>query len=155
MYLGKPFSQENKEEIKQAIELGKIIKELLETEEIQFKRAYFKDDIIFIQNDDSESLFHLDDELSDITYEEAEISDKLTYREMQSKQSLLKIVKECNAAGLDGNLIIQKLRTWRGQEFVKVEIDEEIFKEVEGKLQEGVSTRLFLIEDGEYFSKLY
>lgn len=147
VYLGKRFSKENKDELKQAIELGKIIKALIETDEIQFKRAYFKEGLIFIQNEDSEVLFQLDNELSDITYEEAEVSDRLTYREMPSKQSLLKIVKECNAAGLDGDSLIQNLRTWRGQEFVKVEIDEEIFKEVEGKLQEGVSTRLILIED--------
>ncbi|EMN7731570.1 AAA family ATPase [Bacillus cereus] len=147
VYLGKSFSEENKKELKQAIKFGEIIKTLLENDEIQFKRAYFKDDFIFIQNDDLESLFQLDGELSDITYKEANVSDKLTYREMPSKQSLLKIVQECNAAGLEGHSLIQHLRTWRGQEFVKVEIEEEVFKEVEGKLQEGVSTRLIVKED--------
>ncbi|MGE1217193.1 AAA family ATPase [Bacillus toyonensis] len=146
-YLGKPFSQENKEEIEQAIEFGKIIKALLEIGEIQFKQAYFKDNFIFIQNDDAESVFQLDDKLSDTTYEEAKVSDKLTYREMPNKQSLLKIIEMCNTKGLDGKTLVQNLRTWRGKEFVKVKIEEDIFKELDGKLQEGVSTRLIVKED--------
>ncbi|CRK83014.1 McrB family protein [Neobacillus massiliamazoniensis] len=146
-YLGKPFSEENKEELKLAIELGKIINSLLNTGDIQFKRAYYKNNGIFIQDDDSKSLFKLDSDLTEISFEEADVNDRLTYREMPSKQSLLRIVKECNKVGLVGFSLIQNLRTWRGKEFVKVSIEEEIFKEVDGRLQEGVSTRLILKED--------
>lgn len=147
LYLGKPFTQKNKKELRQAIELGEIIKNLLNNDDIQFNRAYFTDVNIFIKNDDEDSLFQLGDNFTDITYEEANVNERLTYREMPNKQSLLKIIQECNAAGLDGQTLINNLRTWRGKEFVKIEIDEEIFIEVEGKLQEGVSTRLILEED--------
>lgn len=147
LYLGKPFTQENKEELKQAIKLGEIIKKMLNDGDIQFNRAYFKDAYIYIKNDDERSLFRLGEDFTDITLEEASVSERLTYREMPNKQSLLKIVKECNAAGLDGQTLINNLRTWRGKEFIKIEIDEETFIEVEGKLQEGVSTRLILEED--------
>ncbi|WP_182104204.1 AAA family ATPase [Niallia taxi] len=147
VYLGKQFLQENKEELKIAIQLGKIIKKLLENDEIEFKRAYYKNNSIFIQNDTLNSLFKLDHELLDFTYQQADVNDRLTYREMPSKQSLLKIVEECNKIGLDGESLIKKLRTWRGREFVKVAIEDEVFTEIEGKLQEGVSTRLILKED--------
>ncbi len=145
-YLGRPFTQENKIELEQAIKLGNIIKGLVANDEIEFNRAYFKGDSIFIQHD-SNNLFKLDHLLPEITKKEADVSDRLTYREMPSKQSLLKIVEKCNAVGLDGDSLILNIRTWRGQEFVKVEIEEEIFIELEGRLQEGVSTRLIVKED--------
>ena len=66
---------------------------------------------------------------------------------MSSKQSVHKIVEECNKAGLNGKKLIENLRTWRAKEFVKVEIEEGIFQELDGKLQEGVSTRLIEKED--------
>ncbi|MDA2274042.1 hypothetical protein PDN39_21425 [Bacillus cereus] len=53
----KDFTSENKEELKQAIEFGKIIKGLIESGEILFKQAYFKEGFIFIQNDDVKSVF--------------------------------------------------------------------------------------------------
>ncbi|EJQ03199.1 hypothetical protein IE3_05570 [Bacillus cereus BAG3X2-1] len=146
-YMGTKFSAENKTELEQAIEMGEITKRLLDHDEIHFQRAFFNKDAIFIKNDDSESVFSLDNMLVDLSYEEAGVSKRLTYREMPSKQSLHKIVEECNKAGLNGKELIGNLRTWRAKEFVKVEMEEEIFHELDGKLQEGVSTRLIVKED--------
>ncbi|MCP1399477.1 hypothetical protein CON42_11955 [Bacillus thuringiensis] len=146
-YMGKEFSTENKIELEQAIEMGKIIKRLLDHDEIHFQRAFIKKGTIFIKNDNSESVFRLDNMLVDLSYKEAGVSERLTYREMPSKKSVHKIVEECNKAGLNGKKLIENLRTWRAKEFVKVEIEEEIFQELDGKLQEGVSTRLIEKED--------
>lgn len=147
MYLGRAFTQENKNELTRAIQLGNIINELLQDNQIEFKRAYFKDSFIYIQNDDSGSLFRLDRHLSNVSSEDAQVSESLTYREMPSKQSIMQIVEKCNEVGLDGYSLIQNLRTWRGTEYVKVKIEQEIFTKIEGRLQEGVSTRLILQED--------
>ncbi|RAP74847.1 hypothetical protein DL346_19965 [Paenibacillus montanisoli] len=146
-YLGKPFTTENITELKQAIELGKIIKELMKNNEIHFKRAYFKDNQYFIENEDSNSLFKLEDGLPNINKGDVKVRNIRTYREMPSKESLNKIAKKCKEYGLDGQALILKLRIWREKEFIKVKIDEEMFQELEGRLQEGVSTRLILKED--------
>ncbi|MEB9346480.1 hypothetical protein P4I10_33120 [Bacillus cereus] len=127
--------------------MGKIIKRLLDHDEIHFQRAFIKKGTIFIKNDNSESVFRLDNMSVDLSYKEAGVSERLTYREMPSKQLVHKIVEKCNKAGLNGKKLIENLRTWRAKEFVKVEIEEEIFQELDGKLQEGVSTRLNEKED--------
>lgn len=115
------------------MEMEKIIKRLLDLNEIQFERAFINKGTIFIENDNSESVFRLDNMLVDMSYEEAGVSERLTYWEMSSKQSVHKIVEECNKAELNGKGLIENLRTWRAKEFVKVEIEEEIFLGVKWK----------------------
>ncbi|WP_176510600.1 hypothetical protein [Bacillus thuringiensis] len=76
--------------------MEKIIKRLLDLDEIQFERVFINKGTIFIENDNLESVFRLDNMLVDTSYEEAGVSERLTYWEMPSKQSVHKIVEECN-----------------------------------------------------------
>ena len=141
-YLGRSFTSNDLSEIENAIELGKCIEELLGNNEIEFTRAYFKDNEIFIQAENQKKVYELTTGFPKHEKTVKSISESLTFRQLPTKESLIKIIDKCNSKGLDGENLILSLRTWRGSEFMKLKISEETFLEIEGKLQEGISTRL-------------
>ena len=147
IYLAKEFTEEDLFEIDRAIELGECIQELLNEDEITFTRAFFKEDSIYIQSENEEEVFELAVGFPTYKKTDKSISNALTYRELPDKQSLQKIVGACTSRGLDGDNLILSLRTWRGSKFMKLEILEEKFKSLNGKLQEGISTRLLTTKE--------
>lgn len=147
IYLGKEFTEEDLFEIDRAIEFGECIQELLNEDEITFTRAFFKDDSIYIQSENEAEVFELAPGFPTYTKTDKSISNALTFRELPDKESLQKIVRACTVRGLDGDNLILSLRTWRGSKFMKLEILEEQFQSLNGRLQEGISTRLLTTND--------
>ena len=145
-YLGKEFTEIDLLEIDKAIEFGECINELLNNE-ITFTRAFFKDDSIYIQSENEEEVFELTPGFPTHRKIDRSINNALTYRELPDLESLQKIVSTCNEKGLDGDNLILNLRTWRGSKFMKLEVLEEEFRSLNGKLQEGISTRLLTTDD--------
>lgn len=141
-YLGKSFNTNALREIDTAIEFGKCISELLNNNEIRFTRCYFKDKGIYIQAENDNDIFELAPGFPVYKKADKSISNTLTYRELPDRDSLEKIIDACKTKGLDGETLILSLRTWRGSRFMKLNILEEKFQDIEGKLQEGISTRL-------------
>ncbi|WP_223285836.1 hypothetical protein [Bacillus thuringiensis] len=86
-YMGTEFSIENKTELEQAIEMGKIIRRLLDHDEIHIQRAFITKGTIFIKNDNSESVFRLENMLVDLSYKEAGVSgDQLIWKCLVNNQ---------------------------------------------------------------------
>lgn len=151
-YLGKAFTQSNRNEIKQVLQLKEIVNKLLHENKIFFERAHYKDDEIFIKNSKKDNWTKLNNNLDEYTNEELNVSNHVTYREMPSIDSLLLIADECNTYGLDGDQLIQNIRTWRGTSFVEVELIGVIFETVNASLNQGISTRL--ISEGDASNNL-
>lgn len=147
IYLGKEFTEEDIIEIERAIEFGECIQQLLNEDEITFTRAFFKEDSIYIQSENEDEVFELAPDFPTHRKIDKSISNSLTYRELPNRESLQKIVNNCNEKGLEGDNLILSLRTWRGSKFMKLEILEEKFQSLSGKLQEGISTRLLTTND--------
>lgn len=145
-YLGKEFTENDLLEIDKAIEFGECINELLNNE-IKFTRAFFKDDSIYIQSENEEEVFELTPGFPTHSKIDKGINNALTYRQLPDLKSLQKIVSACNERGLDGDNLILNLRTWRGSKFMKLKILKEEFRSLNGKLQEGISTRLLSTDD--------
>lgn len=107
---------------------------------------------MFIKDSSRDNWIKLNYQFDEYSNNELRVSNQVPYREMPSKDSLLLIARECNAVGLNGDLLIQNIRTWRGTSFVEVEIEEEIFEPLESSLNQGISTRL--ISDGDTSNSL-
>jgi len=146
-YLGREFTENNLFEIDKAIEFGECINELLNNNKIAFTRAFFKDDSIYVQSENENEVFELSPGFPIHRKTDKSISNSLTYRELPDRESLQKIISTCNERGLDGDNLILSLRTWRGSKFMKLEVLEEKFQSLNGKLQEGISTRLLTTND--------
>jgi len=143
-YIGRAFKPDELNEIEAAIKIGVCIEELLEVKEIEFVRVYYKNKEVFIQSEESDKVYAFKKGFPIFRKIEKDISEQLTYREFPSKSSFLKIKEKCEEHGIDFDKYGWNLRTWRGKEFIKLEITEELFKFIGGKLQEGISTRLLL-----------
>ncbi|WP_034774269.1 AAA family ATPase [Exiguobacterium antarcticum] len=146
-YLGTKFTDNNLLEIDKAIEFGDCIRTLMDSNELKFTRAFFKDDSIYIQSENDEEVYELALGFPRHRKADKSITSALTYRELPDIHSLQKIVQTCNDLGLDGENLILRLRTWRGSKFMKMKILEEKFQSLNGKLQEGISTRLLTAND--------
>lgn len=145
-YLGKEFTENDLIEIDKAIEFGECINELLNNE-ITYTRAFFKDGSIYIQSENEGEVFELTHGFPTHRKIDKSINNALTYRKLPDFESLQKIVSICNERGLDGENLILNLRTWRGSKFMKLKVLEEEFRSLNGKLQEGISTRLLTTDD--------
>lgn len=147
-YLGETLTLRDKEEISLALELYKVIEDLIGKKEIEFERSYEKDNIRYVKNKIKDNFVRLDNNLTEINQLPSDISIKQKYRAFPNKQSLEKIIERCNNLNLDGRSLVQKLYTWQGKEFVIVELTESLFSPLENmRLNEGISTRQILNED--------
>ncbi|WP_394679149.1 AAA family ATPase [uncultured Exiguobacterium sp.] len=141
-YLGKEITEENLVEIDQAIELGKSIQSLLNKNEIKFTRAYFKRNSFYIQAENTDEVYEFISGFPKHKKTDKNISEGLEYREMPDKQSLKRIIDECNEKELNGEQLIFNLRTWHGSKFMKLKILEEKFQKLSYDLTMGVSSRV-------------
>ncbi|QTL52032.1 AAA family ATPase [Priestia aryabhattai] len=145
-YMGRPFMESELAELEEAIKIGACIEELIHTGEITFVRAYYTDKGkgIFIQSEEAEKVYSLERGFPSFTKKDKGVTERLTYRELPNKESILKIKAKCEEQGIDFESYGWNIRTWRGREFLKLQISEEIFEFIGGSLQEGISTRILL-----------
>jgi len=149
-YLGKKLTSEDKNELETAIKLKKIIFDLNNRNELNFARAYFNNnkDKTYIENEDK--YFSLDPFLKETDILPSDVLPKQTERKMLDKQSFEKILSRMKDEKIsDPKKYLSKLSTWKGEEFLKVQLKKEFFKKIPftEELARGISTRMMLEQD--------
>lgn len=147
-YLGKALNDKDKDELKIGNEICRIVDNMKANNELNFSDAYSdKNGNLFIYDENDKSYYSIKPFLKRLTYLPS-VSKGQQKRKTISKKCLERIMTELSKKVSNAAEYVSKISTWHGEEYVKVKIDEEIFKELKNvSLPQGISTRQIMKED--------